>query len=263
MTPQAESQREIRDYLLGGLPQDAQRRVEERLLTEEAFMDELTLAEEELIDDYVGERLSARERADFERHFLSTEERRRQLRFARALGRYADAAHATKSGAPSAARAPEATGGFGARLRAFWAGLSFAPRAGLALAAVAVVVFALWLARPARPRSFYALALSASAGDRAAGAQGVPVRLPPDAEALRLTLSLPEGAGASGGYRAELLSEGGRPERAAVAAHDARTVTVVVPAAALARGRYAVRLFESAPQGGERRVPGSYFFDVE
>ena len=221
-------------------------------------MEELNLAENELIDDYVGERLNADERAEFERHFLSTEERRRQLRFTLALGRYADAAHARKVDDP--------TPSFGERLRAFWGGLSWAPRAGFALAAVAVIVAAFWLARtpaPTEPSTFRELALNTSPADRAGGPQPDKVRLPLGADALRLTLHLPEGTTPSPRYRAELLREGGQAEAAPVTAQDAGSVTVVVPSARLTRGQYALKLFGVGAEGGERRVRGSYYFDVE
>ena len=79
MTLQAENSQELRQYLLGDLTGEAQRRVEERLLTEPDFLEELLVGEEELMDDYVGGELSADERLKFERHFLSTPERRRQV----------------------------------------------------------------------------------------------------------------------------------------------------------------------------------------
>src|SRR5688500_19900460 len=79
----------VRRYLLGGLSEEAGRGVEERLMTDEHFLEELTLAEGELIDDYVAGRLSDAERAEFEGHFLSSESRRRQLSFTQALSRYA------------------------------------------------------------------------------------------------------------------------------------------------------------------------------
>jgi hypothetical protein len=231
-------------------------------------MEELTLAEEELIDDYVGERLSANERAEFERHFLSTEERHRQLRFTRALGRYADAARAEEGEEPAGgrARAAHAAPTFGERLRAFWGGRSWAPRAGLALAAVAVIVAAFWLARPpapTEPRTFQELALNTSAADRGGSTQPDTVRLPLGADALKLTLHLPEGTPASPRYRAELLREGGQAEAVQVTAQDAGSVTVVVPSARLARGQYELKLFGVGSEGGERRVRGSYYFDVE
>lgn len=255
MTPNTDIRQEIRHYLLGDLSEEARRRVEERLLTEENFLEELTLAEEELLDDYVAGRLAAAERPGFEQHFLSTEERRRQLRFARALGRYASA-HAGRR--PRPAR--------GDSLRAFWGGLNWAVRAGFALGAVAVIAGALWLARPAgppTPRTFAAITLTAGAGDRAEGALAAKVRLPLGADALKMTLTLPEGAPPATKYRAEMLNNKGGTEPLEVVGRDERTVAVVVPGARLARGQYAVRLHAVGADGAERRVGGSYLFDVE
>lgn len=229
-------------------------------MTEEAFLEELTLAEGELIDDYVGGRLTGADRADFERHFLSTDERRRQLRFTRALSRYASATAATAAPASSAtAGAPTPW----ERLRAFWGGLSWAPRAGFAFAAAAVIVCAVWLARPSAPRTFVALTLVAGAGDRAGGAETPVVRLPLGADALKVALTLPEGAGPADAYRAEMLAGNGRPEAVEVAGQDGRSVSVVVPEARLVRGRHVLRLFAVGADKSARRVGDSYIFDVK
>ena len=73
-----------RDFLLGRLGDEspARRRMEERLLLDPDFTAEMDAAEDDLIDDYVRGRLSAREREDFERYFLVTAERRESLAFA-------------------------------------------------------------------------------------------------------------------------------------------------------------------------------------
>lgn len=82
-------ERSIRKYLLNELGEDELRhRIEERLMLDEGFYGELEAAEEDLIDDYLGGALSRRERADFERHFLSTPERRAKLGFARTFNAY-------------------------------------------------------------------------------------------------------------------------------------------------------------------------------
>ena len=266
MTPDADIQREIRQYLLGSLSQGALRRVEERLLAEEDFLEELTLAEEELMDDYVAGRLSADERTEFERHFLSTDERRRQLRFAQTLSRYASA-HAEKAAGTAGARrpAPMIRPAWGERFRAFWAGPQWALRFGLALGAVALIACALWLARPSAPpppRTFVALTLTAGAGDRAEGGASARVALPLRADALRVTLTLPAGVPPAAKYRAELLGKEGRPETFEAAGQGGHSVSVVIPEARLARGQYALRLLAVEENGTERRV-GSYLFDVE
>jgi hypothetical protein len=60
--------------------------VEARLFSDDAvFWEHLCLVEDELIDDYVANELQPEDRATFERCFLSTEERRRKIEFARAL----------------------------------------------------------------------------------------------------------------------------------------------------------------------------------
>jgi tetratricopeptide (TPR) repeat protein len=78
-------EKQIISYLLGELEEDDRRQVEERLFTSDEYFDLLLVSEDDLIDDYVKSRLSAREREKFETHFLSTPERRERLRFAMAF----------------------------------------------------------------------------------------------------------------------------------------------------------------------------------
>lgn len=85
MTLYAEDQNEIRQYLLGKLIGEVRQRVEERLLTEEDFLGELLIGEDELIRQYLNDDLSVEDHLKFERHFLSTPERIQKLRLARAL----------------------------------------------------------------------------------------------------------------------------------------------------------------------------------
>ena len=223
-------------------------------MTEEGFLEELTLAEGALIDDYVVGRLDDAERAEFEQYFLSTDERRQQLRFTQALARYADA-HA-----PSPSPAPT----FGERLRAFWDVLSTPARAGMALACVAVIVGALWLARTPAPPSlgtFPALTLAPGSGERATGVEPPQAKLPLGG-GLRLVLTLPTGSDPAVAYRAELQTSTGGLEPVEVVGHDERSVTTVVSESLLARGSYAVRLYAVGADKKERMVE-SYLFDVK
>lgn len=79
---------EIRSYLLGALHDDRKTPLEEKILSEPDDFDELAIAEEELIDQYVGDGLSELERQQFETHFLITPARQKNLRFAQLLKRY-------------------------------------------------------------------------------------------------------------------------------------------------------------------------------
>lgn len=84
----SKEQRTIREYLLGGTSQVDSLRVEDRLLTDNAFYEELVMAEDELIDQYLNDVLSQSERQSFETHFLAAPERQKKLRFARVFQKY-------------------------------------------------------------------------------------------------------------------------------------------------------------------------------
>ena len=84
---------ELRLYLLGRLESESRsEQVEARMMSEPEYYEELLVAEDEVIDKYLARELSAAEREGFERHFLSTPERVRKLKFARALKNYVSAA---------------------------------------------------------------------------------------------------------------------------------------------------------------------------
>jgi hypothetical protein len=81
----------LRQYLLGSIAPEVRESVERRLFSDDRiFWEQLCLVEDELIDDYVGERLDRRDAEDFERCFLVTAERREKLDFARAINAYVD-----------------------------------------------------------------------------------------------------------------------------------------------------------------------------
>jgi CHAT domain-containing protein len=97
MTLRREDRITIREYLLSNLAGEEQReRVEERLLTDDEFFEELEIIKEELIDQYVGGVLTNAERERFEQHFLTTQDRRRNLRLAQGLKEYAASASGKK-----------------------------------------------------------------------------------------------------------------------------------------------------------------------
>ena len=65
--------------------------LEARLFSDDRiFSERLSIAEDELVSDYVQSALTDAERQDFEKHFLCTDERRAKLEFARALHAYAE-----------------------------------------------------------------------------------------------------------------------------------------------------------------------------
>jgi hypothetical protein len=265
MTPYTVDREELRQYLLGNVSQEARQGIEERLLIENSFFEELLLIEEELIDDYVGGELSGDDRSRFERHFLSTPERHQKLRFALALNRYT-AEHAGAEPTKAQPQGSPATPSLAERFRAFWNRRGMRLRAAGALATVVIVVGALWLFLPRTrsPRTFATLNLNITiSNNRAEGAQAAKVNLPLNADALKISLRLPDEAPTVSRYDVELLAENGATAPLDVAEQDARSVTVVIPAARLARGQYALKLFTNNASGARERVSGSYFFTVE
>ena len=78
----------IRRYLLGRLSEDELDQLEERMMADNEFFDRVLLAEDEMIEDYVHDELSASDRGGFEASFLSTPEGRQQVAFAKALSKY-------------------------------------------------------------------------------------------------------------------------------------------------------------------------------
>lgn len=79
---------DLRQYLLGNLPEARQERLEKRLLTDSLINEELQATEDELIDEYLAKKLSDQERQRFESHFSVAEERRRKIRFGKTFRSY-------------------------------------------------------------------------------------------------------------------------------------------------------------------------------
>lgn len=78
-------ERQIREYLLGVLPAEHREEIEQQILSDDDFHQEVEIEEEELLDDYVCGRLPEPDRQLFETNFLTSTLRQQRLRFARAL----------------------------------------------------------------------------------------------------------------------------------------------------------------------------------
>lgn len=73
-------------YLLGrDIPEDDRNRIQERFFADDAYFDELSALEDELINDYVCGRLSSRDREIFEERLAASSEWRREVVFTRGL----------------------------------------------------------------------------------------------------------------------------------------------------------------------------------
>lgn len=85
---QQKEQTVLRGYLLGLASDEDRQRVEQRLLVDSEYFNQLVMEEESLVDDYVRENLERLERKQFEAYFLNSPERRDNVAFAKALHHY-------------------------------------------------------------------------------------------------------------------------------------------------------------------------------
>jgi hypothetical protein len=250
-------------YLLGELPEEESERFEGQCFAAEDWPEQISLAEEDLVDAYLRGELSSEQHQHFERNYLITEERRKRVAVAAGLLRYVGTLRTRETAAPRLE--PPGTNWFGHFL-AFSGGRGWAMRAGLAVSVLAVIVGALWFARSHTnaPRTFATITLTISAdSNRAEGVQAGRVKLQPGTDALRIHLKLPGLAAAAARYRIELVSREADASSMNTAEQDSESVMVEIPAARLTRGQYAVRLFAVMPDGTEQRVSGIYLFIVE
>lgn len=291
----------VRRYLLGDLDPQTQQRLEERLLTDADFYEELLASEEELVEEYLGGALTADERRRFETVFLAAPERQRKLAFAHAFRRYAASSEAA-AGAPAEDPAAQPHGApspsaadAGARRPSFWerlfppawggagAALRFGAAAVMLLLAVLVGVLVYRTARTDSRRAAAQelarlndprrqgdpaggfLPLTLTRGLTRAEGQTSRVRVPAGAPGLRLRLELPNGASES--YRARLQTAD-EPTRSYTvdglrpdASGGARAVVLYVPAELLPPGDYQVKLGEQTLDG-DFEDAGTYSFRV-
>jgi hypothetical protein len=80
----AEAESAVR-YLLGRMTEEESRELEQKVLQNREFFDDVMATEDELIDEYLDGALTPEERQQFERAYLSAPDRRARVDFARAL----------------------------------------------------------------------------------------------------------------------------------------------------------------------------------
>ena len=180
---------DLRPWLLGLLPEQDSRSLEEWLITDSELYEEVFIVEEELIDDYIAGRLSVDERSAFESYFMNSPERQEQFRIANALRVYIGDAKETESSAEVKSR---------------W------PFAAISLAAAALVIVALvWLALSLQPvRTGRSLSVVLTPGGQTReGGTVQRITIPPDVDTLDLDLRLTRNDFQK--YRATLLNSDG------------------------------------------------------
>ena len=95
-----EQNQTLRKYLLNDLPEPEREQIELQLLTDKEFSRRLAIAQDDLIDNFVAERLSESELESFRKHYLTTPARLQKVKFASALDKYVSAKSAVPEVAP-------------------------------------------------------------------------------------------------------------------------------------------------------------------
>lgn len=275
MKGKPEHLRAIKQYLLGELDSESRERLEEKLMTDDVRFEELLIAEDELIDEYLTDSLTLSECEHFLQYFLSTPERQQKLRFAKALRRYTAAATATES-PDSAISTPPAippTKSILPFLRA-WRPL---PQFALATAFILVVAGVFFLvintknptsipsevaSNKGQPPPSIFVTLTPGLVRDAGELKRVPVPVGSDAT-LQVSLKLDTNGYAD--YRAILKTKNRQialldnldPQ----STEGSKIVVFNLPASLLVRGDYQIKLEGKTPGGDFDRV-GSYSFRV-
>ena len=245
-------QERIRRYLLGQLNDEDLQTIEDRLMTENDLFEELEVSKDEIIEEYCAGELTAREREWLEQHFLASPEGKLNRRFALALKQ-------SKQKSPKPATFFER---LQTRISDLWNSQPWAV-AAIASAAVVLVVAGIGLRGTfqSTPNKFLALTLTNTAATRTGeGEPTAKVSVPLNVDELRITLLLPASSPAASSYRVEAVDG---INTLSVAGSNSNSVSVIIPAAQLRRGQYALRLYAIRADGTEERVSGNYFFAVE
>jgi hypothetical protein len=288
----------IRRYLLGYSSGEEQEQLEEHVITDSEYREQVLVIEDGLIEDYLANDLSEEDRKRFVEHFLSTPQQMQKLKIAEALNKYFSVEAAAHS-PPLTPESPQPTGA--EPLRASF--LRRNPLAAFALAAaVLLVVFGgAWLLidrwrghgpvvqEQERDREFQrelerlnkpqgsngspstpeppkaeALTLTLSPVTLRGGGDLPVVVLPTRADAMELLLVLPAGEYKS--YRVVLQKSGDAPRftvdrLAAGTTESGKAVILKIPIKYLSRGDYILELSGSNAEG--RFEPaGGYSFRV-
>jgi len=266
-------QESLRKYLLGSLPPGEIGALEERLLTDTVFYDELLMVEDELIDQYLSGEQSPAERESFEAHFALAPERQQKVRFARALKKYVSSTNEAEAkdviiAEPSSSELvsvadPESQ-------RPFFPFLQRNPILAYSLAATFVLVIGIvsWttLNRSGshEPGQVLAVVLTPGLSRSVDGGKIKKISIPPGTDTLELQLELPKAEYAT--YRAEVL----RSDRTMVSmigglrpatATANKSITVPMSASLFKRDDYSVKLGGKRPDGVYEDV-ASYVFRV-
>jgi hypothetical protein len=249
----------VRQYVLGTHDQAQQERFEERLLTDEKLLEELSIVENELVYDYLSGTLSGPERERFESRFLATAEGNRALQFFRAFKDRFD------NFAPSEDRTLLRRS-WKRFLPAFLRSENPALRISFVTGILILVLAGLFVLLPKWRNhrvTVFTVALEPGQTRIVGEKEMTVVEVPQGVDVVNLQLMIGEKGGQS--YQASLFTDKGEEEftQNELQAESAteKVVSVPVPAGVLIRGDYRLRLKARMPDGNVEEI-ASYSFRV-
>ena len=141
MTTDFNNENFIARYLLGELPEEQQIEIEDRAFADKEYLANITAVENDLIDDYVRQEMSASDRSRFEERFLVSAERLKRVEFAKALAQVQSEVTVPQRNVVS----PAASWSWRDSFYAFINGLNPAARFAVVAAMILLVVGAAWI----------------------------------------------------------------------------------------------------------------------
>jgi hypothetical protein len=148
MSKQLYDDQTLTQYLLGSLSEAETERLDELSLTDDEIAEALQVAEQDLVDAYVQDELTAAAHAQFKTHYLASPLRREKVAFAQAFQAQAVKSPATQSRAQTETSAEVAQNRKGRSWFSIWRGFNASRPAwqwGAAGAALALLITGSWL----------------------------------------------------------------------------------------------------------------------
>ena len=242
-----------RRYLLGQLTDDEEQKLEERLLNEDDFFQEVELTKDELAQEYASGELTAKERKWLQENFLASAEGRQRHEFAKTFNHYVTKHREQR----------KKNVGVIERLRKLFNQPRFLTAATTAAVLVIAIGVAVQIQRPPAPRSVDNLTVTNSPGTRSTGPGSAPPSITLKEDALKLTLMLPQAVSPGSAFRVEVLSDNNVTQSFDASAQDTQSISVQIPAAQLPRGQYVATVSALDANNNPQRVPGNYNFRIE
>lgn len=250
----------LRQYVLGTHDPETQEQFEERLLTDEKLLEELSIVEDDLVHDYLSGALSESEIEKFENRFLATDAGKQELQFYNAFNNYFACLPAAEKRTPL----PRSWKRF---LPSFLRGESPILRLSFATAIIILVSIGLFVVLRNRSQErgiVFTATLTPGQVKGIGGREMTVVEVPRGTDRIRLQLAIGEASPQT--YNVSLFTDKGEAifTEAGLQAESTATgkfVSMNVPSNTLSRGDYRLKLATRISSGQLEEV-ATYSFRV-